>query len=189
VRPRVARRRCRARPSRERHGLHARCLRGTAVLYPNQTAVAFKIAAGAFPAASPARSSSARAKGCGPKRPRLALEGRGHHTAWSPRHPDLQRRAPPQWTDRPLRVRATPHRETRCRLQLAVQGCRAVACGQLRIDIQGESLGVRVCHCLACQRPTGSVFAALAAFALPSKLKTPEIASRSVSTQVQSQTK
>ncbi len=40
-------------------------------------------------------------------------------------------------------------------------------CGQLRIDVQGEPLGVGVCHCLACQRRTGSVFAALAAFALP----------------------
>ncbi|AIF46076.1 GFA family protein [Dyella japonica] len=40
-------------------------------------------------------------------------------------------------------------------------------CGQLRIDVQGEPLGVGVCHCLACQQRTGSVFAALAAFAEP----------------------
>ena len=39
------------------------------------------------------------------------------------------------------------------------------SCGQLRIEVQGEPLGVGVCHCLACQRRTGSVFAALAAFA------------------------
>jgi hypothetical protein len=39
--------------------------------------------------------------------------------------------------------------------------------GQLRIEVQGEPLGVGVCHCLACQRRTGSVFAALAAFAAP----------------------
>src|SRR5262245_16088501 len=40
-------------------------------------------------------------------------------------------------------------------------------CGQLRIEVQGEPRGVGVCHCLACQRRTGSVFAALAAFAAP----------------------
>lgn len=40
-------------------------------------------------------------------------------------------------------------------------------CGQLRIEVEGEPLGVGVCHCLACQRRTGSVFAALAAFAAP----------------------
>ena len=40
-------------------------------------------------------------------------------------------------------------------------------CGQLSIEVHGEPLGVGVCHCLACQRRTGSVFAALAAFALP----------------------
>jgi hypothetical protein len=40
-------------------------------------------------------------------------------------------------------------------------------CGQLRIRVQGESLGTGICHCLACQRRTGSVFAALAAFAAP----------------------
>lgn len=37
-------------------------------------------------------------------------------------------------------------------------------CGQLRIDVQGEPLGVGVCHCFACQQRTGSVFATLAAF-------------------------
>ena len=41
------------------------------------------------------------------------------------------------------------------------------SCGQLRIDVQGDPLGVGVCHCLACQRRTGSVFAALASFAAP----------------------
>ena len=40
-------------------------------------------------------------------------------------------------------------------------------CGQLRIEIQGELLGVGVCHCLACQQRTGSVFAALAGFSAP----------------------
>ena len=41
------------------------------------------------------------------------------------------------------------------------------ACGQLSIVVHGETLGTGVCHCLACQRRTGSVFAALAAFAAP----------------------
>ena len=41
------------------------------------------------------------------------------------------------------------------------------SCGQLRIEVHGEPLGVGVCHCLACQRRTGSVFAALASFAAP----------------------
>jgi hypothetical protein len=41
------------------------------------------------------------------------------------------------------------------------------ACGQLSIEVHGEPLGIGVCHCLACQRRTGSVFAALAAFAAP----------------------
>ena len=40
-------------------------------------------------------------------------------------------------------------------------------CGQLRIEVHGEPRGVGVCHCLACQRRTGSVFAALASFAAP----------------------
>jgi hypothetical protein len=40
-------------------------------------------------------------------------------------------------------------------------------CGQLRIEVHGEPLGVGVCHCLACQQRTGSVFAALAAYQAP----------------------
>ena len=43
----------------------------------------------------------------------------------------------------------------------------ACACGQLSIVVQGEPRGVGLCHCLACQRRTGSVFAALASFAPP----------------------
>jgi hypothetical protein len=43
----------------------------------------------------------------------------------------------------------------------------ACSCGQLTIEVQGEPRGVGVCHCLACQRRTGSVFAALASFAPP----------------------
>jgi hypothetical protein len=41
------------------------------------------------------------------------------------------------------------------------------ACGQLRIEVHGEPLGTGVCHCLFCQRRTGSVFATLACFAAP----------------------
>jgi hypothetical protein len=41
------------------------------------------------------------------------------------------------------------------------------SCGQLRIEVQGKPRGVGVCHCLACQRRTGSVFAALASFTPP----------------------
>jgi hypothetical protein len=44
------------------------------------------------------------------------------------------------------------------------------SCGQLRIEAQGEPRGVGACHCLACQRRTGSVFAALASFAGPYKV-------------------
>lgn len=40
------------------------------------------------------------------------------------------------------------------------------SCGQLSITVQGEP-EVGVCHCLACQKRTGSVFAALAAFPPP----------------------
>jgi hypothetical protein len=43
----------------------------------------------------------------------------------------------------------------------------ACSCGQLSITVEGEPRGVGVCHCLACQRRTGSVFAALASFAPP----------------------
>ncbi|TMH46028.1 MAG: GFA family protein [Betaproteobacteria bacterium] len=43
-------------------------------------------------------------------------------------------------------------------------------CRQLRIEVQGEPRGVGVCHCLACQQRTGSVFAALASFAAPYKI-------------------
>jgi hypothetical protein len=41
------------------------------------------------------------------------------------------------------------------------------SCGQLQIRVFGEPLGVGVCHCLECQRRTGSVFAALATFSDP----------------------
>jgi hypothetical protein len=41
------------------------------------------------------------------------------------------------------------------------------SCGQLSIEVIGEPRSIGVCHCLACQRRTGSVFAALASFAPP----------------------
>lgn len=43
-------------------------------------------------------------------------------------------------------------------------------CGQLQIQVQGEPVGVGVCHCLSCQQRTGSVFAALAAFRAPFRM-------------------
>ncbi len=41
------------------------------------------------------------------------------------------------------------------------------SCEQLQIRLSGELLGIGVCHCLACQRRTGSAFATLASFAAP----------------------
>jgi hypothetical protein len=38
------------------------------------------------------------------------------------------------------------------------------SCGQLTVTTQGEPVRVSVCHCLACQRRTGSVFGAQARF-------------------------
>jgi hypothetical protein len=40
----------------------------------------------------------------------------------------------------------------------------ACSCGQLSLTVVGEPARVSVCHCLACQRRTGSVFAAQARF-------------------------
>ncbi len=38
------------------------------------------------------------------------------------------------------------------------------SCGQLTVTATGEPVRVSVCHCLACQRRTGSVFGAQARF-------------------------
>lgn len=38
------------------------------------------------------------------------------------------------------------------------------SCGQLSATVVGEPLRVSICHCLACQRRTGSVFGAQARF-------------------------
>src|SRR6266480_2224847 len=40
----------------------------------------------------------------------------------------------------------------------------ACSCEQLRLTVEGEPLRVSICHCLACQRRTGSVFGAQARF-------------------------
>jgi hypothetical protein len=39
------------------------------------------------------------------------------------------------------------------------------SCGQLRVTLAGDPIRVSVCHCLACQRRTGSVFGVQARFA------------------------
>jgi hypothetical protein len=38
------------------------------------------------------------------------------------------------------------------------------SCGQLTVTVVGDPIRVGVCHCLACQRRTGSVFGAQARF-------------------------
>lgn len=40
----------------------------------------------------------------------------------------------------------------------------ACSCGQLSLTVMGDPIRVSVCHCLACQRRTGSVFGAQARF-------------------------
>lgn len=40
-------------------------------------------------------------------------------------------------------------------------GC---SCGQLRLAVEGEPFAVGICHCLACQRRTGSAFGMQAGF-------------------------
>ena len=43
----------------------------------------------------------------------------------------------------------------------------ACSCGQLHLSIEGDPARISMCHCLACQRGTGSVFAALASYNAP----------------------
>lgn len=38
------------------------------------------------------------------------------------------------------------------------------SCGQLSLSVEGEPVRISVCHCLACQRRTGSVFGMQARF-------------------------
>src|SRR5712691_7567248 len=40
----------------------------------------------------------------------------------------------------------------------------ACSCGQLHLVAEGEPTDVTICHCLACQRRTGSAFSVQAAF-------------------------
>jgi hypothetical protein len=40
----------------------------------------------------------------------------------------------------------------------------ACSCGQLRLEVEGDPVRISVCHCLACQRRTGSAFGAQARF-------------------------
>jgi len=40
----------------------------------------------------------------------------------------------------------------------------ACSCRQLRLAVEGEPVRVSICHCLACQRRTGSVFGVQARF-------------------------
>lgn len=39
------------------------------------------------------------------------------------------------------------------------------SCGQLRVTCEGEPVRLSICHCLECQKRTGSVFAVQARFA------------------------
>ena len=39
------------------------------------------------------------------------------------------------------------------------------SCGQLRVEAMGDPIRVSICHCLACQRRTGSAFGVQARFA------------------------
>jgi hypothetical protein len=40
----------------------------------------------------------------------------------------------------------------------------ACSCDQLRLTVEGEPVRISICHCLACQRRTGSVFGFQARF-------------------------
>ena len=70
--------------------------------------------------------------------------------------------------DRPVYVRRHENHPTRCPMSSRTASC---SCGQLRIQVEGEPRGVGICHCLACQQRTGSVFAALASFSAPFKVR------------------
>src|SRR4051812_28618715 len=40
----------------------------------------------------------------------------------------------------------------------------ACSCGQLRVEAAGDPIRISMCHCLACQRRTGSAFSVQARF-------------------------
>ncbi|MBN8608927.1 MAG: GFA family protein [Caulobacterales bacterium] len=46
--------------------------------------------------------------------------------------------------------------------QIRIASC---SCGQLRVTCAGEPARISICHCLECQKRTGSVFATQARFA------------------------
>jgi hypothetical protein len=41
----------------------------------------------------------------------------------------------------------------------------ACSCGQLQVTVEGDPIRVTICHCLACQRRTGSAFSIQGRFA------------------------
>jgi hypothetical protein len=45
-----------------------------------------------------------------------------------------------------------------------VKADAACSCGQLRVTVDGEPVRISMCHCLACQRRTGSAFSLQARF-------------------------
>jgi hypothetical protein len=55
-------------------------------------------------------------------------------------------------------------------------------CGALALHVEGEPIRVSVCHCLACQRRTGSAFGVQARFRREQIVKTEGIASQWVRT-------
>lgn len=62
-------------------------------------------------------------------------------------------------------TRATGIRnQSTCRLHHMNTRTATCSCGQLTLTVRGEPIRVSVCHCLACQRRTGSVFGAQARF-------------------------
>ena len=46
-----------------------------------------------------------------------------------------------------------------------IQRTASCSCGQLQATVSSDPVRISVCHCLACQRRTGSVFGAQARFA------------------------
>jgi hypothetical protein len=53
---------------------------------------------------------------------------------------------------------------TRSTIPLVSTRHAACGCGQLRLTVEGEPVRVSICHCLTCQRRTGSVFGVQARF-------------------------
>jgi uncharacterized protein YndB with AHSA1/START domain len=51
------------------------------------------------------------------------------------------------------------------KLRLALGRHASCSCGQLQIETSGEPVRISVCHCLACQKRTGSAFGVQARFA------------------------